>query len=528
VPIPIDEVPDAIDNVPSLTPKMTVASDSLVVSNILATIACEEVRYIGIVATDLLDTLFLTGLIRQHCPDVQIILLGADLRYTDREFTLDFRGAIVGSSYPLDALHQCWSYPGRGRDRRRLFVTDSDMGCYNAALVLLNAEKQNAEKAGERELLIPAAHAREFVAYGPPSFESDPRGDKERFRPAIWINQVGQQSLWPLKATSWEQVYGTEVAVARKLIPAIEDYQPLKPHPELNLPMFFKLAAFGLSLLGFMLSLLWWSGTSTEHRNRPEWFVSSWVGARKLESPLASWCLSLITGAIAVPSGLMLRAGIVLVRAGVLGDHPWDCFTNGLTLALLGLNLLVLFLVTLNSIPHQGSVLGFLGVVIVVLSVVLVEWVFVTDDHQNERVFFALRDVHLDSGVSPILSVLLFAAGFFSLGCFGLRWLNLRQRLRGSHLIKLSNRPEQSIWGQRLKVILDRSESGVLLANPLVTGSRLWASRALVIIVLAYVWGGRALRAVAPRSDSANFPGFFSILCSVFRDSVVTIFRVIS
>jgi len=46
--------------------------------------------------------------------------------------------------------------------------------------------------------------------------------------------------------------------------------------------------------------------------------------------------------------------------------------------------------------------------------------------------------------------------------------------------------------------------------------------------LLAYVWGGRALRAVAPRSDSANFPGFFSILCSVFRDSVVTIFRVIS
>ena len=45
---------------------------------------------------------------------------------------------------------------------------------------------------------------------------------------------------------------------------------------------------------------------------------------------------------------------------------------------------------------------------------------------------------------------------------------------------------------------------------------------------LAYVWGGRDLRAVAPRSDSANFPGFFSILYSVFRDSVVTIFRVIS
>ena len=51
---------------------------------------------------------------------------------------------------------------------------------------------------------------------------------------------------------------------------------------------------------------------------------------------------------------------------------------------------------------------------------------------------------------------------------------------------------------------------------------------AVIAYYLAYVWGGRALRAVAPRSDSANFPGFFSILCSVFRDSVVTIFRVIS
>ena len=55
-----------------------------------------------------------------------------------------------------------------------------------------------------------------------------------------------------------------------------------------------------------------------------------------------------------------------------------------------------------------------------------------------------------------------------------------------------------------------------------------WIPRDPSVAQLAYVWGGRALRAVAPRSDSANFPGFFSILCSVFRDSVVTIFRVLS
>ena len=45
---------------------------------------------------------------------------------------------------------------------------------------------------------------------------------------------------------------------------------------------------------------------------------------------------------------------------------------------------------------------------------------------------------------------------------------------------------------------------------------------------LAYVWGGRAPRAVAARSDSAIFPGFCSIPCSVFRDSVVTLIRDLS
>lgn len=96
VPIPIDEVPQAADDlVPSLTPKMTTASDDLIVSNILATIAREEVRYVGIVATDVLDVLFLTGLIRQNCPDVQLILVGA----TSATPTRSSRSIFAGPSW---------------------------------------------------------------------------------------------------------------------------------------------------------------------------------------------------------------------------------------------------------------------------------------------------------------------------------------------------------------------------------------------------------------------------------------------
>ena len=98
---------------------MTVATDNLILSNILNTIASEDIRYVGIVATDILDVIYLTRLIRENCPDVQVILVGNDLRDTDPQFTLDFRGTVIASSYPLDARARS-VLPVRGRDRATL------------------------------------------------------------------------------------------------------------------------------------------------------------------------------------------------------------------------------------------------------------------------------------------------------------------------------------------------------------------------------------------------------------------------
>ena len=244
IPIPLDEVPDAKDQIPTLTPKMTTASDSLILSNILATIAQEEVRYVGIVATDVLDTLFLAGMIREHYPDVQIILVGADLRYTDLDFSLDFRGTIVGSSYPLDPLYQRWCYPFQGEHDRRLFLTDLDMGTYNAALVLLNAE----QTPGGKQLVFHAKKEMPLLAYGgPPGMDMS---DNEK-RPGMWINQVGQRNLWPLKFTSMNEQLD--------LIPAVADVPAGPPahRPDqsvLNLPLLFKLVAMLLSGFGLLLA----------------------------------------------------------------------------------------------------------------------------------------------------------------------------------------------------------------------------------------------------------------------------------
>ena len=209
------------DRLPALSPKMTIATDSLILSNILATIANEDIRYVGIVATDILDVIYLTRLIRENCPDVQIILVGNDLRYTDPQFTLDFRAEIIVSSYPLDASAQVWSYPFEGAIERRLFANEFDVGRYNAGLVLLNGVTDPNRQC---QLVVDASKAEDLLVYGKPFVATF--FDSVNRRPQIWINQVGQFNVWPLKVLSLNACDVKLRAQAEALIPPIISLDP--------------------------------------------------------------------------------------------------------------------------------------------------------------------------------------------------------------------------------------------------------------------------------------------------------------
>jgi hypothetical protein len=241
------------DRLPALSPKMTIATDNLILSNILATIANEDIRYVAIVATDILDVIYLTQLIRENCPDVQVILVGNDLRYTDPRFTLDFRGSIIVSSYPLDARAQIWSYPFQGASERRLFANEFDVGRYNAGLVLINGV---TDPDHDSRLVVDASKAEDFLVYGKPfvatSFDSFNR------RPQIWINQVGQFNVWPLRVLPLSRCKRELRDKAEALIPPIVS---LNPHAdsgralrfEYDFPLFWKLVFCAATFLALML-----------------------------------------------------------------------------------------------------------------------------------------------------------------------------------------------------------------------------------------------------------------------------------
>ena len=73
-------------------PRMTSATDEFVLSKILETISDEDFRCVGIIATDTRDILFLVGLIKKFCPDVQILTPTADLLFGHPSYAPQLRG----------------------------------------------------------------------------------------------------------------------------------------------------------------------------------------------------------------------------------------------------------------------------------------------------------------------------------------------------------------------------------------------------------------------------------------------------
>ena len=153
-----------------LTSRTETASIEIVLATLLQTLEQEHVRYVGLVATDVQDRIFLSQQIRHHLPNSVLFMFSTDLLYLHPDANVDLRGAHVVTNYPLFSANQDWT-PAAGPTTRLLFPTHTTQGVYNAALALLGFEASMQE-------------------YGYP-LDSDKS-------PALWLSIVGTDGLWPV------------------------------------------------------------------------------------------------------------------------------------------------------------------------------------------------------------------------------------------------------------------------------------------------------------------------------------------
>src|SRR5262249_14940725 len=149
----------------------------VVLATILEEIERQHIRYLGIVASDVRDRIFLAREVHHHSPNLVLFFLNSELLFLHPEINHDFQGSLLISTYPLSPQSKLWSNSFYHQNSWLQFPSQSAQGIYNATLALL-------DKPGYMQ------------EYEPPSF--DQAVDSPGPRPLLWLSVVGRDNIWPL------------------------------------------------------------------------------------------------------------------------------------------------------------------------------------------------------------------------------------------------------------------------------------------------------------------------------------------
>jgi hypothetical protein len=207
IPIADDGQEQEKDVIPLLSSRSP-TYDELVLENLLATLSTEHVRYIGIVATDVEDLVFLVHEVRQACPNTVVFTTSADLRYLHSDVNPDLVGMLVFSTYPLFGWNQLWTYPFTGLSQRIQFSGEDAEGVFNATVAQLD-------------------HSEEMEDYGVPFITSHP---PQRRTPVLWVGVVGHDAIWPVGfhlENGIENLYAPPMRQSGRPAPELVNLYPL-------------------------------------------------------------------------------------------------------------------------------------------------------------------------------------------------------------------------------------------------------------------------------------------------------------
>lgn len=457
LPLLLDEGNETNDVVP-LFSKLQPASLEVEFSRLLDEINRERVRYIGIISTDVKDSIFLVAEIRKHCPNAMVFLFFADMIYFRPEVNVDLQGTVVITPYPLIGPNQFWSYPFSGTDSRFQFPTHITQGVYNATLALLGL-------------------ADHMLEYGEPFEES---GKVQSRIPALWVTVIGRYGFMPVKLLPY---YNDDYVMPL----AKKDRQPQQAILNLGGGLNSKTSTTVILLL-IVLGLVVPVATLAQLiKSRNPEFIESFPPTRQLNR---SWFGEMFGDPVFVEYKLKKRFYLLLCCACLLavylpliwvfllpswvhwklpylhgnGEKPflWVKVMIGIVMSfsliaavwLWGSVADWLYLLarkklrrTTNLVRrfagreplaapeardhrvHTVSPVAILASVIVLIAIIGMGYLLAVNRAPSTHIFFFVRATDLTSGVSPLLPILLLGAAAFLCAFCSLRRWNLLERI---------------------------------------------------------------------------------------------------
>ncbi len=236
--------PDERDAVPAFSRVQTPISQEAMLFNIASTLQRERVTYVGIMATDILDAVFLTRFLRKTAPDARIFLLDSDLLFARAELNVALEGILNVTTYPLFVRNQHWTETElKGKlPRRTAFPNRYSEGEYNAARKQLYEMKAIGDAQRTSETLLD---------YRSPVFRGG--GDN---RPPLWLTVLGRDGFWPVALLDDAFIKGEKAPVSSLLpgTPMATLNEELHPDPPSHIWLFILgfLTIAGLLHAGFV------------------------------------------------------------------------------------------------------------------------------------------------------------------------------------------------------------------------------------------------------------------------------------
>jgi len=453
------------DSIHSYGGNQTPLTQEAILVEIVATLRELNVQYILLRGSNSLDQLFLTNFIRRGYPDGRIVIFSSDLMFIRERGTTGFNGTMTVSTYPLFPLEPQWTDHQSLPAADRVFGSDTTEGTYVAFRLLLNEQSLNggaeavdrchvlnpdptpdSDKDRERIFLPPVAcgTAPPIPDYSPPFWMlPHPCGEMKDANvntgencpypgPATWLSVISGNRLWPM-ASLTRHIPQPPVHRGTSKRSDIRRAQP-GGRPEMPLVM----TVFLLALIVFSLFHAWccWAGSYTA---KPA-FLAHFASTGEFRHTLLVFLGSCCVAALAVVTGW--GCGVFSAPAAGLA-YPWFPLVSVSAVCLIAwLSILAnsrtacklsqdsssspeLHRMTEQDFAiwnYQASGLFVAAMFLLWLSLVFpAERVLLTEN----RVLTYWRAMHLTSGVSPIIPILLVLIGMYLSFWFTLHGLAL-------------------------------------------------------------------------------------------------------
>ncbi|MBV8895546.1 MAG: hypothetical protein JO051_03465, partial [Acidobacteriaceae bacterium] len=126
------------DEFPTFSTSHTPISQNAVLDQIAQRIKRNRIRLVGLSASNIFDTLFLSNFLRRHCPDTRVVLPSADLLFVEDAASAGLSGLMAISPFPL--FPEGTPLPGKRKGRDITTFASSDQAAeFNAVLSLLRS-----------------------------------------------------------------------------------------------------------------------------------------------------------------------------------------------------------------------------------------------------------------------------------------------------------------------------------------------------------------------------------------------------